>query len=84
MLSPEDLKQIAEIVAEQLNPIEKRLDGIDARLDGIDARLDAIEERLDVLEENSEITRMASNELVKWVELNFSHKYPFPVEEVHV
>lgn len=77
MLTPEDLKQIAEIVAEQLNPIEKRLDGIDTRLD-------AIEERLDVLEENSEITRMASNELVKWVELNFSHKYPFPVEEVHV
>ncbi len=46
--------------------------------------MNPIRERPDVLEENSEITRMASNELVKWVELNFSHKYPFPVEEVHI
>lgn len=70
MLTPEDLKQIAQIVGEQLEPIKERLD--------------VIEERLDIIEENSEITRTATNELVKWVELNFSHKYPFPVEEVHV
>lgn len=47
MLTPKDLKQIAQIVSEQLEPIKDRLDGID--------------ERLDVLEENSEITRTASN-----------------------
>lgn len=83
MLSPTDLKQIAEVVkgvvkeevSEQLKPIEKRLDAIEEQLD-------AIEERLDNLEYNSEITRTASNELVKWVEINFSHKYPFLVEDL--
>lgn len=78
MLTPEDLKQIAEIV-EQI--VEQEMT---EKLDPIKVRLENIEERLDVIEENSEITRMASNELVKWVELNFSHKYPFPVEEVHI
>lgn len=74
MLSADELKQIAQIVGEQLEPIKERLDGIDERLD-------VIEERLDIIEENSEITRTATNELVKWVEVNFSYKYPFPMEE---
>lgn len=60
MLSADELKQIGQVVAGQIEPIK---------------------ERLDAIEENSEITRTATNELVKWVELNFSHKYPFPVEK---
>lgn len=60
MLSADELKQIGQVVAGQIEPIK---------------------ERLDAIEENSEITRTATNEPVKWVELNFSHKYPFPVEK---
>lgn len=73
MLSEEDLKQIAQVMAEQLKPINQRLDKVDERLD-------KVEERLDNLEESMEIIKYSTNELVRWVDTNFRHKYPFPID----
>lgn len=59
MLSKDELQQIAQIVREELKPIN---------------------ERLDSLEESMEIVKYSTNELVKWVDTNFRHQYPFPVD----
>ncbi len=50
-LTKEDLKAIAQIMDEKVEPINRRLDGIDERLDGIDERLDGIDERLNRVDE---------------------------------
>ena len=36
---------------------------------------------LDAIEENTEITRVAVNEIIKWIDVNFRDDYPFPVED---
>lgn len=67
MLTPEDIKMIADLMDTKLKPINDRLDNI--------------EERLDVIEENTEITRSATNDLIEWVDYNFRDEYPFPVDK---
>lgn len=67
MLTKEDLKLLSQLMDEKLNPIN--------------GRLDSIEERLEVIEENTEITRVAVNEIIKWIDVNFRDDYPFPVED---
>lgn len=67
MLTKEDLKLLSQLMDEKLNPIN--------------GRLDSIEERLEVIEENTEITRVAVNEIIKWIDINFRDDYPFPVED---
>lgn len=47
----------------------------------MDEKLKPINERLDAIEENTEITRVAVNEVIKWIDVNFKHKYPFPIED---
>ena len=66
MLTEEELKQIAQVMSEQLKPINEKLDKVD--------------ERLDALEESMEIIKYSTNELVRWVDTNFRHQYPFPVD----
>lgn len=67
MLTKEDLKLLSQLMDETLNPIN--------------GRLGSIEERLEVIEENTEITRVAVNEIIKWIDINFRDDYPFPVED---
>ena len=47
----------------------------------MDEKLKPINERLDAIEENTEITRVAVNEIIKWIDVNFRDEYPFPVDE---
>lgn len=74
MLAEEELKQIAQVMAEQLKPINERLDKVDERLD-------VIEEKLDIIEESLEETRGTTNAISEWVETNFKHKYPYPIDK---
>lgn len=71
VLTPEDIKLLSQLMdekfEEKLKPIHKRLDNI--------------EERLDTIEENTEITRVAVNEVIKWIDVNFRDEYPFPTED---
>lgn len=74
MLTKEDIQLLSQLIDEKLEPMNNRLDKMDNRLD-------KIEERLEAIEENTEITRAATNELVKWVEVNADEKSnPFPVD----
>lgn len=47
----------------------------------MDEKLKPINERLDAIEENTEITRVAVNEVIKWIDINFRDEYPFPTED---
>ncbi len=74
MLTAEDIKLLSQLMDEKLKPINERLDKVDERLDTID-------ERLDTIEENTEITRVATNEVIKWIDKYFREDYPFPTDD---
>lgn len=81
MLTQEDLQAISQLIKNEVEPINKRLDKVDTRLDSIETRLDNIEEDIEVIKEDCEITRVSTNELVKWVDVNFHDERPFPVDD---
>ena len=74
MLTSEDIKLLSQLMDEKLKPINERLDKVDECLDSID-------ERLDTIEENTEITRVATNEVIKWIDKYFREDYPFPADD---
>ena len=47
----------------------------------MDEKLKPINERLDTIEENTEITRVATNEVIKWIDKYFCEDYPFPADD---
>ena len=47
----------------------------------MDEKLKPINERLDTIEENTEITRVATNEVIKWIDNYFREDYPFPADD---
>ena len=47
----------------------------------MDEKLKPINERLDTIEENTEITRVATNEVIKWIDKYFRDDYPFPADD---
>jgi len=47
----------------------------------MDEKLKPINERLDTIEENTEITRVATNEVIKWIDKYFREDYLFPADD---
>ena len=47
----------------------------------MDEKLKPIDERLDTIEENTEITRVATNEVIKWIDKYFREDYPVPADD---
>ena len=47
----------------------------------MDEKLKPINERLDTIEENTEITRVATNEVIKRIDKYISEDYPFPADD---
>lgn len=87
MLTKEDLQLLSGLIDDKLQPINQRLDEMQGdikQLQGdvgeIKSDIKQVEERLDELEESNEIIRYSTNELVNWVDVNFRHTYPFPVD----
>lgn len=96
-LTKDDLQAIAQLMSEQIKPInerldrmderfdgiDKRLDGIDERLDKVDERLDGIDGRLDRIEEDVEIVKGATNEILEWFDTYQRNDFdkPFPPKE---
>ncbi len=68
-LTKEDLQEIAQLMSEQIKPINERLD--------------RMEERLDTIEENTEITRGAINSVIQWIDTYWRNDFdkPFPPRE---
>ena len=82
-MTKEDLQQIREVMRDEVRQIVKEeLVPINERLDGIDSRLDNIEEQITELKEDTTVTRSVLNDVVHWVDVNFRHKYPFPVDDI--
>lgn len=67
MLTKEDIQMLSQLMDEKLKPINDRLDKVD--------------ERLNTIEENTEITRVATNEIIKWIDKYFRNDYPFPADD---
>lgn len=66
-MTKEDLQQLSDLIDKKLEPINNRLD--------------KIEDDIAAIKEDTKITRAATNELVKWVEVNADEKSnPFPVD----
>lgn len=93
MLTHEDLQAIAtliddrldnklESINKRLDSMDKRLDSMDERFDGIDKRLDSVEEQLAEVKENGEVTRTATEEILKWLDKWYRNDYDkkFPVD----
>ena len=78
MLTAEDIKLMTEMMS---NLMDEKLKPINERLDAVEGRLDKIDERLEIIEEDVEVTRYGTNELIRWVDTNFRHKYPFPIDK---
>lgn len=68
MLTKEDLQLLSQLIDEKL---DKKLD----------EKLKPIKEQLEEIKEDTEITRVAVNEIIKWIDVNFRDDYPFPVED---
>lgn len=68
MLTKEDLQLLSQLMDEKL---DKKLD----------EKLKPIKEQLAEIREDTEITRVAVNEIIKWIDVNFRDDYPFPVED---
>lgn len=68
MLTKEDLQLLSQLMDEKL---DKKLD----------EKLKPIKEQLEEIREDTEITRVAVNEVIKWIDVNFRDDYPFPVED---
>ncbi len=85
MLSEEELKQITQIMAEQLKPIKEEMSAIkeemNERFDKVNERFDKVDERLNDIEEEAKITRTTTNAIGEWVETYFKHQYPYPVDK---
>ncbi|MDE7361075.1 MAG: hypothetical protein K2N38_04000 [Oscillospiraceae bacterium] len=42
--------------------------------------INIMKEDIDILKEDMEVVKYSTNELVRWVDTNFRHQYPFPVD----
>lgn len=82
-MTKEDLEQIRALMREEIKPINDRLDKMDIRLDKIEDRLDNVEDQIAEIKQDTEITRAATNEIIKWIEVNADEKTnPFPIKKV--
>ncbi len=77
MLTNEDLQAISQL----LEPINKRLDNMDSRLDKVEKNITSMKRDIKIIKQDCEITRVTTNELVKWVDFNFGDERPFPVRD---
>lgn len=66
MLTKEDLRLLSDMFDEKLEPIQRDIA--------------QIKEDIDILKEDAAEVRVTVDEICKWIDLNFSHKYPFPID----
>ena len=70
MLTKEDLQLLSDMIDRKL----------DERLKPIQQDISRIKDDTDTLKEQMEIIKYSTNELIRWVDTNFRHQYPFPVD----
>lgn len=73
-MTKEDLQQLSDL-------IDKKLDPINNRLEKLEDQMNEIKKDITEIKEDTQITRAATNELIKWVEINSTNSNPFPVDK---
>lgn len=66
MLTKEDLKLLSDMMDQKLDPIKQDIS--------------QMKEDIGLLKEEMEVIKYSTNELVRWVDTNFRHQYPFPID----
>ena len=91
MLDQNDLKAIAALIKNEVEPIKQDISelkinvaNIDSRLDKIETRLDNIEEDIEVIKEDTEITREVTNNIGEWVDFYFHEDRPYPIDKEEI
>lgn len=70
MLSKEDIQLLSDM-------FDKKLD---EKLKPIQEDIAQMKEDIAIIKEDTAAALYSSSELVRWVDINFRHKYPFPVD----
>lgn len=65
MLTPEDLKNIGELMDIKLTFLEDRMN---VRFDALEKRMDSLEEKMDILSESVDEVRSTVNVLAAWAD----------------
>lgn len=68
MLEKEDLRAIAQLMDQKLEPMHQKLDGLAVRMEKTENRLDRLEDSVSELKEDTAVTREAVNTLLAWAE----------------
>lgn len=74
MLTNEDLQAISQLIKNEVEPINRRLYNIENDIA-------VMKDDIEIIKEDCEITRITTNELVRWVDFNFGEERPFPVRD---
>lgn len=87
-MTKEDLQQLSDLIDKKLDPINDRLEKLEDQMTEIKeevtelkGEVTELKEEIAEIKEDTKITRAATNELVKWVELNSTGSNPFPVDK---
>ena len=81
-MTREDMQLISEMLDEKLNKaFDERLNPINERLDKMQADIETIKEDVEIIKEDATEVRTTVEEICKWIDLNFDHKYPFPIDK---
>lgn len=70
MLTKEDLQLLSDM-------FDKKLD---EKLKPIQQDIEQMKEDIAIIKEDTAAALYSSSELVRWVDTNFRHKYPFPID----
>ena len=66
MLTKEDMQLLSDMFDEKLKPIQEDIA--------------QMKEDIAIIKEDTAAALYSSSELVRWVDTNFRHKYPFPID----
>ena len=84
MLDQNDLKAIAALIKNEVEPIKQDISELKINVANIDSRLDKIEEDIEVIKEDTEITREVTNNIGEWVDFYFHEDRPYPIDKEEI
>lgn len=77
MLTKEDLQLLSDMLD---NKLDEKLKPIQQDISQMKDDIAQMKEDIDILKEDTTEVRVTVDEICKWIDLNFSHKYPFPID----
>lgn len=84
MLTTEDINVLSQLMDEKLKPINEQFTDIRKQIKDINEQISGINEQIADIKEDTEITRIATNTVVEWVDTYWKHKFPYPVDKENI